>query len=311
MQQNRPWGIYAKLLLTAVFWGGTFIAGRQVSQHLDAYSIAFLRFATASALLLTLLWIQERGFPRPSKGQLVPILLLGMTGIFTYNVLFFKGLQRIEAGRASLIVATCPAFIAVASVLLLGERLNLAKALGIPLSMLGAIVVISKGDLRQIGAGGIGWGELFILGCVLSWTAYSLIGKIVMGRLSPLVSVAYSAVVGAVALLVPALANGLASSLRHASWLDWASILYLALFGTVIGFVWFYQGVKAVGPIRAGLFINFVPLSAVLLAFAILHEGITWSLAAGAVLVLSGVCLTNRGPRAPSTRRLEGEKVRR
>ena len=295
--------MYVKLLLTAVFWGGTFIAGRHVSQHLGPFSIAFLRFAVASAFLLSLARIREGRLPLPGKGQIIPVVLLGMTGVFTYNVLFFKGLQQIEASRAALIVATCPAFIAIASSIFLKERLNRTKAVGIPLSVLGAVVVISRGDLSQLTTGGVGWGELCILGCVLSWAAYSLIGKVVMGRLSPLVSVAYSSLIGAAALFVPAaLHDSLASNLHRATWLDWTSIVYLAVFGTVLGFVWFYEGVKAVGPTRAGLFINFVPISAVVLGSLILHEQITWSLAVGATLVLSGVCLTNRTPRAGITR---------
>jgi drug/metabolite transporter (DMT)-like permease len=289
--------IYAKLLLTAVFWGGTFVAGRQVSrsQHLDPFSIAFLRFAAASVVLLTLMRAQQGRFIPPAKGQIIPILLLGMTGVFAYNVLFFKGLHLIEAGRASLIIEISPAFITLGSALFFRERLGLVRIIGVPLSMLGAIIVISRGDLHQIVSGSIGWGELFILGCVLSWTAYSLIGKVVVGHLSPLASVAYSALVGAAALLAPALAHGLASSLTRVSFIDWTSILYLAVFGTVLGFVWFYEGVKAIGPTRAGLFINFVPVSAVVLAFLILREPVTGSLAVGAVLVVSGVCLTNRG----------------
>jgi drug/metabolite transporter (DMT)-like permease len=296
--------IYARLLLTAVFWGGTFIAGRQVSQNLGPFSIAFLRFAVASVFLLSLTRMREGRFPLPGRDQIIPVILLGMTGIFTYNVLFFKGLRLIEAGRASLIVATCPAFIAVASTALLKERFSFTKALGIPLSVLGAIVVISKGHLSQLTTGGVGLGELFILGCVLSWVAYSLIGKIVMRHLSPLVSVSYSSAIGATALFVPALLfDDLASNLSRASLIDWTSIVYLAVFGTVIGFVWFYEGVKAVGPTRAGLFINFVPISAVILAAVFLHEQITSSLAIGAALVLSGIYLTNR------VRRSEGTKV--
>jgi drug/metabolite transporter (DMT)-like permease len=295
--------VYVKLLLTALFWGGTFIAGRHVSQHLDPFTIAFLRFAMASVLLLTLTYRQEGRFPRLTGGQVVLIAVLGATGIFAYNVLFFKGLHLIEAGRASLIVATSPAFITVASALFLrdGSAKLLAhplRAAGIPLSILGAIVVISRGDLRQILAGGVGLGELFILGCVLNWVIYSVLGKVVMRRLSPLTAVAYSSAVGALALAVPAAMEGPAQNLANASWLDWAAIAYLAVFGTVLGFVWFYQGVRAIGAPRAGLFINFVPISAVLLAAPLLHEPITWSLAVGAALVLSGVFLTNRSPKA-------------
>lgn len=295
--------VYVKLLLTALFWGGTFIAGRHVSQHLDPFTIAFLRFAMASVLLLTLTYRQESRFPRLTGGQFVLIAVLGATGIFAYNVLFFKGLHLIEAGRASLIVATSPAFIAVASALFLrdGSSRLLAhpvRAAGIPLSILGAIVVISRGDLRQTLAGGVGLGELFILGCVLNWVIYSVLGKVAMRSLSPLTAVSYSSAVGALALAVPAAMEDPVKNLSNASWLDWAAIAYLAVFGTVLGFVWFYQGVRAIGAPRAGLFINFVPVSAVLLAAPLLHEPITWSLAVGAALVLSGVFLTNRSPKA-------------
>jgi len=287
--------IYVKLVLTAVFWGGTFIAGRHVSQHVGPFTIAFLRFAMASALLLALTGRKEGRLPRLHRAQIVPVVLLGMTGIFAYNVMFFKGLKLIEAGRAALIIATCPAFIAAASALLLKERLGRTALAGIPLSVLGAAVVISRGDPREIAAGGVGWGELFILSCVASWVAYSLIGKAVMQKLSPLASVSYSAAVGAAALAVPAaLLEGLGPNLGPASLLDWAAIAYLAVFGTVLGFVWFYEGVKLIGPTRAGLFINIVPISAVVLAFLILGEPITWSLAAGTILVLSGVYLTNK-----------------
>jgi len=285
--------VYAKLFLTALFWGGTFIAGRQVSQHLDSFTIAFLRFAMASALLLPWMWRTEGRLPVLRRSQILPVVLLGMTGIFLYNSLFFSGLRRIEAGRAALIVATCPAFIAVATTLFLRERLRPIQMAGIPLSILGAMVVISQGDLSRILSGGVGLGELLILGCVLSWTAYSLIGKSVMRELPPLVAVCYSSIIGALALAIPAVLENPARNLTRTGWLDWVSIAYLAVFGTVLGFVWFYEGVKRIGTTRAGLFINFVPISAVLLAALILHEPITGSLAAGAILVLIGVYLTN------------------
>jgi drug/metabolite transporter (DMT)-like permease len=160
--------------------------------------------------------------------------------------------------------------------------------------VLDAAVVISQGDLRRILTGGVGLGELCILGCVLCWAAYSLIGKAVMRRLSPLVSVSYSSAIGAFALAVPAATEGLAKDVGRASLADWGSIAYLAVFGTVLGFVWFYEGVRLIGATRAGLFINFVSISAVILATAILGGPITWSLAIGAALVLLGIYLTNR-----------------
>ncbi|MHC4532927.1 MAG: DMT family transporter [Planctomycetota bacterium] len=286
--------IYVKLIFTTLFWGGTFVAGRIVSRNFGPFSIAFQRFAIASVLLILLTWKIEGKLPALKKFQIIPVILLGMTGIFTYNVMFFKGLKIIEASRASLIIATCPVFITIFSAIFLKEKINIIKALGIIISVCGAIVVISKGNINGIYEAGLGRGEFYIFCCVFSWVAYSLIGKAIMRNLSPLASVSYSAIVGAIALFIPACFEGILQNFSHQSLLDWTCIGYLGIFGTVIGFVWYYQGVQHLGPTKAGLFINFVPVFAIICAFIILHEPITISLVVGTVLVISGVYLTNR-----------------
>ena len=286
--------VYIKLLLTAMFWGGTFVAGRLVSQNIGPFSIAFLRFAMASAFLLLLTWKVEGKLVLLKKSQVLPVIVLGMTGIFLYNVMFFKGLKIVEASRASLIIATCPIFIAIFSIFFLKETINLVKALGIIISVFGAAVVISKGNLSGIFKGGFGLGEFYFFICVLCWAAYSLIGKVVMKNLSPLVLVTYSAVTGAIALFFPAFYEGLIRNIADYSYKDWLSISYLAVLGTVVGFVWYYQCVEKIGPMKAGLFINFVPVFAILFAFIILSEPVTYSLITGAILIISGVYLTNK-----------------
>ena len=289
--------IYVKLILTAMFWGGTFVAGKLAAENVGASSIGFLRFAIASSLLLALTRRIEGRLPALKKSQIVPIILLGLIGISLYNVMFYKGLKIIEASRAALIIATCPIFITIFSAAFLKEKITALKALGIVISVCGAMVVISQGDVSRIVGEGLGRGELYILCCVLSWATYSLIGKGVMKELSPLAAVSYSSVVGTVGLLIPACFEGLIWNIAHQSGRDWLCISYLGVFGTVIGFVWYYQGVERLGPTKAGLFINFVPIFAILCAFVILREQVTLSLAIGAVLVISGVYLTNRKPK--------------
>jgi len=108
-------------------------------------------------------------------------------------------------------------------------------------------------------------------------------------------------VVGTVALFLPACSEGLLTNLGHYRAVDWLSIFYLGFFGTVAGFVWYYDGIQKIGPTKAGLFINFVPVSAVILAFFVLREPMTTSLLLGTLLVVTGVFLTNRSrPAAPS-----------
>lgn len=285
--------IYIRLLLTALFWGGTFIAGRLIADRVGPFSAAFLRFAIASSFLLLLTLRHEGQLPRISREQFIGLFFLGMTGVFAYNALFFKGLQLISAGRASLIIANNPVFIALFAALVFKENLSWLKAGGIVLSVTGALIVISKGDLAVLLQGGVGWGEILIFGCVASWVAYSLIGKTVMKNLSPLVSVSYSSLIGMAALFIPALAEGMAIRIPDYTLQDWGCIAYLGVFGTVLGFVWYYEGIKALGPTKAGQFINFVPVCAILLAFFILGEPLTWSLLVGAGFVITGVSVTN------------------
>ena len=291
--------VYLKLFLTAFFWGGTFIAGRSLSGTVGPFSAAFLRFAVASSLLVLLTLRMEGRLPKLKPRMLPGVLMLGMTGVFAYNVFFFKGLSLIEAGRAAIIIANNPVLITLFSALLFGDRITPVKMIGVLLSVTGAVVVISRGDLAGITGGGIGWGEMFIFGCVASWVAYSLIGKKVMADLSPLSAVACSAVIGAAALFPAALWEGLAADISSYRFRDWAALFYLGFFGTVLGFVWYYQGIQRIGPARASLFINFVPISAVVLAFFILGEPLTVSLAVGTLLVCSGVYLTNRKAKPP------------
>ncbi len=291
--------VYLKLFLTAVFWGGTFIAGRVVAREVGPYSTAFFRFVIACLFLLPLTWRENHGLPSINRGQIIPILLLGATGVFAYNVFFLKGLKLITAGRAALIIANNPVVIALLAGWFFKEKLGLIKLAGVILSVMGAMIVISGGHLGDIFTGALGPGDFFIFLCVLCWAAYSLIGKAAMAGLSPLVTAAYSCVAGTLFLFVPGLHEGMASDFIHYSVSAWFSIFYLGFFGTVLGFVWYYEGIKIIGATKASQFINFVPISAVLLAFFILGEPITLSLAVGTVVVCFGVYLTNR-PSHPS-----------
>lgn len=291
--------VYLKLVLTAVFWGGTFVAGRIVAQEVGPFSAAFLRFLTASVCLILFTWRVEGKIPLPEKRLFPALTVLGLTGVFSYNVFFFMGLERIEASRASLIIANNPVFITLFSALIFRDRLRPLAVLGILLSVTGAAVVISRGDLDYVLQGGVGLGELFIFCCVLSWVAYSLVGKVVLSVLSPLASVTWASLIGMTALALPACLEGLPLQMLDYSAASWASILYLGFFGTVLGFVWYYRGIREIGPARASQFINLVPVSAILLAALILDEPLSLSLLTGAALVLTGITLTNRSSSRP------------
>lgn len=284
---------YLKLLMTAIFWGGTFISGRMLAGSVAPFSAAFFRFLFATVCLYAILLRRQGTIPRLRRQDILPVVLLGLTGVFAYNVFFFNGLKLVGAGRASIIIANNPIVISVLSALFFGETLSPAKVVGIVVSVAGAVIAISGGDPSALLAGGIGPGDLFILGCVASWAAYSLLGKRVMRDLSPLTAVSHSAAVGMLALLVPACMEGMPSAVPGYSAADWINLAYLGWFGTVLGFVWYYEGIRVIGASRASLFINFVPISAICLAHIILKEPLTPSLLAGGFLVLTGVTLNH------------------
>jgi len=285
--------IYFKLILAAVFWGGTFIAGKIISHNIDPFSAAFIRFFIASFFLIFLTIKIEGHLPRLAPDKIFIVFLLGLTGIFSYNLFFFSGLNHIQANQASLIVAGNPIFISLCSVIFFKEKLNFLKVIGLCLSVTGALIVISNGRLFTILTLGIGKGELLIFGCVASWVAYSILGKKAMNDLSPIVSVCYSSIAGTLLLFFPALFKGVFLNMASYKPVEWASLFYLGFFGTVLGFLWYYEGIKKIGPMKAGIFINFVPISAIILSFFILKESLTFSLVLGAVFVIAGVYLTN------------------
>lgn len=226
--------------------------------------------------------------------QLLLVFALGLTGVFAFNFFFFSGLKLITASRASLIMATCPAVIAFLSARVLRERLGLLRSAGIAISLTGAAVVVSRGNPLMILEGNIGWGEVYILGCVASWTLYSLVGKAALKELSPLSAVTYACVSGAVCLFFPAVREGITHQVVHYSTATWLCILYVGLFGSALAFIWYYDGIKVIGASKSGVFINIVPIGSIILAFLFLDETLDDSLLIGAILTISGVYLTNR-----------------
>ncbi len=286
-------GTYILLVVTMFLWGGTFSAGRLLSEVMAPAPAAFLRFAIASATLFLVLVFSRETIHRPDKKELFGLTLLGLTGIFSYNVLFFYGLAHISAGRASLIISFNPLAITILALIFFNEKLTPLKLGGILLSITGAAFVITNGHPATIFSGGFGRGELALLGCVVSWALYTVIGKKLLATMSPLNSVFYSSAIGTLLLLVPALFSGLTNQFRTLSVINWIELAYLGIFGTAIGFSLYYRGVRTIGATRAGVFINLVPVFACLIAWLVLNETIKLSVLSGGALIVIGVSLAN------------------
>lgn len=283
----------------AILWGGTFVSGKLLAGHVEPLAAAFLRFSIASVCLLILAYFFDGGLPRLTARQFAGVILLGTTGVFLYNIFFFRALESLPAARAAAVIAMNPALIAIFSWLLLHETLGRIRTLGILLSLFGAMIVIAHGNPLTL-MHGIPAGAADIAVCLFSWVAYSLIGRQLMSGLSPMASVTYSAVAGCLMLSVPALHSGLLERIDTYNAADWLNLAYLGAAATALGFVWYYQGIKRIGAVRASIFINFVPISALITAHIVLGEVVDSSLLLGGGMVVVGVYLTNLGFISPT-----------
>lgn len=307
--------VYGKLVLVALIWGGTFIAGRIASLEVAPASAALWRYVVASVAVVVAHGVLEGRLPRLTARQWLGVSLLGATGVAAYNLCFMIGLQTVPASRASLIVALNPAMTFVGAILLFGERPTPMRIAGVALALCGVAVVIGHGNPAALLSGGISTGDVIVFGCVLSWSSYTLIGKRILVGLSPLAATTYASLIGTVLLAgvaawLPApMSAGIAPPAVSAT--AWLALLFLGVFGTAVAFVWFYDGVRALGPARASVFINLVPVAAVLLAFALLDERLEWSMLAGGLAVVAGVWLINRpGRPTPAPLQPPVEKAR-
>jgi drug/metabolite transporter (DMT)-like permease len=280
-----------KLVLVAFLWGGTFIAGRIASAYLSPLDNASLRFLVAGAGSIVLLSTTRAWRPMRRK-ETILVALMGLTGIVSYNLCFFAGLRHIEANRAALIVATNPAMTMLAARVALGEALGARKALGIAISLAGAVLVITDG--RIVGSPAAGWGELLIFGSVASWVCYTLLARSALHQLSSVVASAYSTLIGMAVLLVFSVPGVQVAQLAAVSWQAWASLVFLGLLGTTVAFKLYMDGVSSLGAGRAAQFINLVPVFAVAQSMLILGERPSAASLAGGALVVLGLIVSQR-----------------
>lgn len=285
-----------KLLAVAACWGASWLAGRVVAgAHVDPVAAAALRFLFGCVGLGIAAAMQPRMEWPPTRAWL-PITLMGVTGIFLYNICFFHGLRFVPAGRGSLIVSAQPALIYLLMVASGRESIRWTRVAGIFVALGGAAIVLAEGNPVKLFAGGVSRGDFVIAGCMLSWIAYTLLGRWAMQFASPLVVTVCSTLVGTILLLLASLVTGtLRSSIQGGmSAAVWFSLGFLGFFATALAFLWYLDGVRAIGPSSASVFLNLVPVFGVALSTVFLGEPLSLFTIGGGLLVMGGVRLLNR-----------------
>lgn len=282
--------IYVKLILVALFWGGTFIATRIAAQSFGPFMGASARYIIASLLLMPLAYLVDKKFLAVGRSQFLKFTIIGFSGIFAYNFFFFKGLKLVPASHGALLVALNPAIVMLLSAWLYGEKIGRMRIAGLLLSLAGVIMVISRGNPLDLFSS-FQWGDAFMLGCPITWAIYTIAGKSALRESSPLQATTWASMTGCALLL---LFSGTETYPDDVPPRVWVALAYLGVVGTVLAFVWYYEGVRRLGVTRTAVFNNLVPVFALILSVLILHEKVEWYTYPGAGLVIGGVILINR-----------------
>lgn len=285
--------IYVIMVLNTLVWGGTFIAGRIMEPAANPIVTAFLRFLLATILLVLLCVATKQSLRLPSKKIFWLQVLLGFIGIFFYTIIFHLGLQMVPAGKASVIVTTSPIFITIMAAIFYKEHMTPIKAVGVILAVAGTFIVVSRGDIPGLLAGGFSFGEGILLLCALCWATFVIVGKLVLKQLTPMVSITWSSILGTVMLFPAALLTGDIGQCLDYARETWIGIVYLAVFSTFLGYIWYYKVMAVLGPTRASLITCMVPPCSIAFSIFILKEPAGWSLLVGGGITVIGVFIVN------------------
>ena len=285
---------YARLIAVPAIWGGTFVAGKHVVAVLSPMMGSFSRYMIACVALLVAAFVLAGGLPKLSRSQWLATMVLGAFGVFAYNLFFMASLERLPGSRAALIIALNPVITITISALVLKEHLSTRRWLGVAIALFGVWIVISRGDIASIASAGIGTGELFMFGAVTSWALYTIIGRKVLGGLTPLAATNYAALWGTLLLAAVAAPEFGSLTMDQFDWSMIGALLYLGIGGTALAFVWYYMSVKKLGTAVTSIFNNLVPVFGVLISVLLLGEHLLVSMLIGGAIAIVGVMMVSR-----------------
>lgn len=280
------------LALATSTWGSAFIAGKIAIQSFEPATIAFFRFLGASVLLFPLMWYKEKDKPKPTKKDWYLFVLLGLTGIAFYNIFFFLASKHAPVIKSSLFIAANPVLIIILSALFLKEKISKNQVVGLILALVGIVFIITNGDFNILLSMDFEPIDLILVGAVICWALYSVIGRVVLRKFSAIVSTTYAVAFGTLILLPFAVVETSIDDIMSSTLATWLAIGHMSIFVTVISFIIYYYGIQQIGAAKASIFINFMPISAVILASVFLGETLTFPHLLGALFVLSGITLS-------------------
>ncbi len=280
--------VYLLVGISAFFWGSNFVLAGPILADLPPLWAAAVRFVLGAALMLALARARREDLFGLLRRHAGAYLLLGAVGITAFNLLFFHALQTTSADNGALIMATNPLLTTLLASAFLGERPSARHLLALPAALAGVAIVITQGDLGRLAALQVTHGDLLMLGADLSWALYNVLSRRYMPPGTPVANTAWAMTAGAVLLLGAALFSG--APLQPLGLRAGAAMAVMAVGGTVLAYLFYMIGIEHLGAARTAIFLNLVPVSAMLVA-ALAGTPPTAAQLAGGMLVLGGVTI--------------------
>jgi drug/metabolite transporter (DMT)-like permease len=290
--KRNIWLPYLLLTLTVLFWSGNFVLGRGIRELIPPISLNFWRWVGALVILTPFSWRAVRRQRALLLTHWKLLALLALPSITIFNMFIYTALQTATAINTALVNAMIPIFIAIISWVVFKERLTLRQAAGVCISLAGLVFIVTRGNYAALRMLTLSSGDFWTLGASLSWAIYS-----VMLRKRP-------AGMDPVAFLTVIILFGLLYALPLYAWEVWhrggfkltvpslAAMSYVALFPSVLSYIFWNSGVVKVGANRAGIFIHLMPVFSVVLAMLFLGERLHLFHFFGIALIFIGIVLT-------------------
>jgi drug/metabolite transporter (DMT)-like permease len=279
-----------------LLWSANFIVGKVALREFPPLLLGALRIGLAGIFLAPAYWRKVRaGIWPPADLLLLAFLAVCNVG---NQMLFLLGLHRTTVAHSALIIGVGPIFVLLIAAAMGLERITLRKTTGMILALGGVAALAYQAAPHASGAGPteatIAGDSITAAACVL-FSLFAVYGKRAAQRHSTVAVNGFAYISGA-ALLAPILlwqARGF--SFAHVSAAGWSSLVYMALFPSVICYLIYYHALTHISASRVSAFIYLEPLIATLMGVAFLGERITGSLVAGGTVIFTGVYLTERG----------------
>jgi drug/metabolite transporter (DMT)-like permease len=283
---------YLLLILTTLFWSGNFVLSRGMNAEIPPFALSFWRWAVALLILSFFALrhlISQRQLALKHKRF---IIVQGILGVAGFNSLIYMALQTTTAINAVLINSCIPVFIVLFSWGIYRERLSPRQLLGVCVSFCGVLLIITGGKLATLLSLQFNQGDIFVIVAALFWGLYSANLKKYPQGLHPLAYQSAIVLVGLTILLPFYLFELSSGQTMIISTRSVVTIFYVALFASVLAFIFWNRAVTTLGANIAGPFIHLMPVFSTILAVIFLGETLTATHIQAICLIFCGILMT-------------------